>query len=174
MKQCPRCLATYDDDQLNFCLNDGEMLTAFGRSPTQSDDEATRTLILDQSRVTNPAGWLASPLNAPLELPPHQRLQNFQDLPLGSPQYARSADQTIPTAAMILGIASLVMICCYGGLWLGLPAAILGFIGIKNADKDGDRYGGRGMAVAGLVLGIVTLIFSIVHILFIIFAVMAG
>jgi hypothetical protein len=48
------------------------------------------------------------------------------------------------------------MICCYGGLWLGLPAAIVGYIGMRNADSDPTRYGGRGLAIGGMVAGIIT------------------
>ena len=63
---------------------------------------------------------------------------------------------------MILGILSLALICCYGGIWMGLPAAILGFLGMRNADNDPSRYGGRGMAIAGMVMGVVSLLSSIV------------
>lgn len=81
---------------------------------------------------------------------------------------ARSTDQTIPTLALILGIFSLPM--CWCG-WLGLPAAVLGFIGMRNADTNGERYGGRGMAIAGMVMGIISLL---IFLLFIILTVAAG
>jgi len=53
-------------------------------------------------------------------------------------------------------------LCCYGGIWLGLPAAVLGFLGVRNAGNDPGKYGGRGMAVGGMVLGIVTFLISII------------
>ncbi len=173
MKQCPRCRKNYDDDGLNFCLDDGELLTDFGRerTPTRYGDEPPPTLILDQSRATNPVGWPASPPLSPIG---QWQPQNIEHRQFGSPQFYGSPDQTIPTVAMILGILSLAMVCCYGGLWLGLPAAILGFVGMKNVDKDGELYGGRGMAIAGVVMGIITFIFSVIHILLIIFSVIAG
>ena len=65
---------------------------------------------------------------------------------------------------MALGVASLIMVCCYGGLWLGVPAAVVGFLAMRNADRDPDRYGGRGLAIAGLVIGIITFIISILFI----------
>jgi hypothetical protein len=35
MKQCPKCHQTYSDEQLNFCLDDGEMLTTYYPVPEQ-------------------------------------------------------------------------------------------------------------------------------------------
>ncbi len=170
MKQCPRCNQTYTDDQLNFCLNDGELLTNFASEPSPSRymDDSPPTIMLDSARVTNPASWPAS------SSPPSQwQPQGLQNQPFGTPAFIHKSDQTIPTIALILGILSLPMVCCYGGIWLGLPAAILGFLGMRNADSDLTRYGGRGMAIGGMVLGIVTCIISIIHILFIVFSVLA-
>jgi NO-binding membrane sensor protein with MHYT domain len=58
------------------------------------------------------------------------------------------------------------MVCCAGGIWLGLPAAVLGYLGMRNVDNHPDRYSGRGLAIAGLVLGIVTFLASVVFLLF--------
>ena len=62
------------------------------------------------------------------------------------------------------------MICCYGGIWLGLPAAVVGFLGMRNADNDNSRYSGRGMAIGGMVLGIISFLTSIIFVLFAIIA----
>jgi hypothetical protein len=149
MKQCPRCNQTYSDDQLNFCLNDGELLTDFAAKPSSYVDDAPPTILLDSARVTNPASWPVS------SSPPAQwQPQGLQNQPFGS-SFVQKRDQTLPTIAMILGILSVALICCYGGIWLGLPAAVLGFLGMRNADGDPGRYGGRGMAIAGMVLAII-------------------
>jgi hypothetical protein len=151
MKQCPRCLLTYDDDQLNFCLNDGELLTAFGRSPTHSGDEATRTLILDQSRATNPVGWPSSPANAPLE--------QWQSPNAPVPQFGQylmplSANKTMAGLSLGLGITSLVIgWCCSSGMVLGPAALVTGFIALSQMKKDPSQYGGRGLAIGGIVTG---------------------
>jgi hypothetical protein len=71
----------------------------------------------------------------------------------------------LPIIGLILGILSLTLVCCYGGLWLGLPAAIVGYLGMKNADSDPSRYMGRGMAVAGLVLGLVSFLCSMIFLI---------
>ena len=151
MKQCPRCRQSYSDDNLNFCLDDGELLMVVNAPATpQFTDDPPPTLMLDQSRVTNPSNWPSSPPAA------QWQQQNLQPRPFASPAALRlKRDQTLPTIALILGILSLPM--CWCG-WLGLPAAVLGFLGMRNADHDPARYGGRGMAIAGLVMGIVSLL----------------
>lgn len=160
MKQCPRCQHTYTDDQLNFCLEDGELLTSVSSGSSSSGyDDTPPTMILDQARVTNPASWPESPPASP-----PVRWQGAQDLqtPGFGQQYVAARDQTLPTISLILGILSLLLICCYGGIWLGLPAAVLGFLGMRNADGDSSRYGGRGMAIGGLVLGVISFLASVV------------
>jgi hypothetical protein len=163
MKQCPQCHQTYTDDQLNFCLEDGELLTAVapGRPSSLYADDPPPTVLLNESRVTNPANWPTSPQPSPVARWQGVQ-QDMQGRGLSSPAgFVASKDQTIPTISLILGIASVVLICCYGGIWLGLPAAILGFLGMRNADSNGSRYGGRGMAIGGMVLGGISLLASL-------------
>jgi hypothetical protein len=167
MKQCPRCKQTYGDENLNFCLEDGELLSvlAYDARPSRYADDPPPTVVLSEARVTNPASW---PQSSPVHLQP----QHIQRQPFLQQSYSDSRDQTLPTISLILGIASVVLICCYGGIWLGLPAAVLGYLGMRNIDADSQRYTGRGMAVAGLVMGGVTLLVSIINILIIFFSIM--
>lgn len=53
-------------------------------------------------------------------------------------------------AALVLGICSIM--CC-GGILLGLPAVILGFMGRKDIQKSDGAMDGNGLAVAGIVTG---------------------
>ncbi|MEO7659283.1 MAG: hypothetical protein ABIV48_06685, partial [Pyrinomonadaceae bacterium] len=67
MKQCPRCKQTYSDEQLNFCLEDGELLTGFLEEPPltiYADDSPT--VRLNDARATNPSSWPSSPPSSPL------------------------------------------------------------------------------------------------------------
>jgi hypothetical protein len=158
MKQCPRCSQTYVDDQLNFCLNDGELLMQPLEEPRgRSFDDSPPTIMMNEARVTNPANWqqTAPPIQ-------WQGQQNLQSPQFTTPAFIQSRDKTLPTISMVLGILSMIMICCYGGIWLGLPAAIIGFLGMKNTDNDPSRFDGRGMAIAGMVLGVISLLSSIV------------
>jgi hypothetical protein len=60
------------------------------------------------------------------------------------------------TASMIVGIVSLVLAFCYGFGLLGAPVALfLGRASMKRIDASGGQLGGRGMAQAGFVLGII-------------------
>lgn len=163
MKRCPRCGQTYTDRDINFCLNDGELLSHLVQSPAA--DDSPPTLMMDPARITNQTNWGVHSPPAPYQPPSHP----YQAGGVGMMGFPRSADQTMPTIALGLGIGSLLFVCCYGGIWLGIPAAVVGFIGIRNADKDPARYGGRGLAIGGMVIGIVSLLLSIVFILFALF-----
>ena len=157
MKQCPRCNKSYVDEHLNFCLDDGELLMQLtDQTRSRAFDDSPPTVMMNDPRVTNPANWQPSP-------PPvlWQDQSNIQPQ-YNSQAFSQSKDQVLPTISLVLGILSFVMVCCYGGIWLGLPAAIIGFLGMKNADNDPTRYGGRGLAIGGMVLGVVAFLASIV------------
>ena len=175
MKRCPRCGQGYTDTSINFCLNDGELLSQYepdepptlfsgGNPPTQFADDAPPTVIMGSGRTTNasyiPTGGPPAPWGGTSPVSPAYGIGNFQ----------LSQDKTLPTISMILGICAAVMVCCWGGVWLGIPAAIVGFLAMRNAENDPTRYGGRGMAIAGMVLGIVTFLASMIFGLFGLFA----
>ena len=177
IKRCPSCGQTYTDEAINFCLNDGELLsyltddtpqTLFSgerQSPPFADDSAP-TVLFNKPRVTNQTNW-------PTASPPatwQSQTPNYQNQQFGIANYPRSSDQTLPIASLILGIVSLSLVCCMGGIWLGIPAVIVGYMGMTNADKDPSRYGGRGLAIAGMVLGVVTFLTSIGYLIFAIIA----
>ena len=70
-----------------------------------------------------------------------------------APPYRRSdgAGDGAATASLVLGIIALVLVCCWPlSLPLGLAATITGGLGLKSRNN-------KGMAVAGLVLGILSL-----------------
>ena len=164
MKRCPRCGQTYSDPDLNFCLEDGDLLlqaqtSADGGLSSRSliDDDAPPTVMMNDPRATNPTGW-GGP-STPTQYQGGSPIYQPPQFSAGS--FPRTLDQTLPTVSLILGVFSLIFVCCYGGLWLGIPAAIVGFIGMRNADRDPSRYAGRGLAIAGLVIGVVTLVLSL-------------
>ncbi len=165
MKQCPRCHKAYSDDQLNFCLDDGELLSAVlpERPQSRYADDSPPTLLINDSRTTNP--YELPRTQAPMQQWQQPQAQNVPYQPYSMMRNRVSADQTIPTIAIILGVLSLPLVCCYGGIWLGVPAAVLGYIGMRNADSDGTKYGGRGMAIGGLVLGIISFLSTLGFIL---------
>ena len=154
MKQCPRCRHTYNDDQLNFCLEVGEMLTALSE-PARYADDSPPTLVLDQSRITNPASWPASPPPAPVA--------QWQPSNMPQPQFGQyampfSPNQTLAVVSLGLGIASVTIgWCCSMGLLLSPAALVTGFIALSQIKKDPAKYSGRGLAIGGIVTAIVYL-----------------
>ena len=64
--------------------------------------------------------------------------------------------------ALGLGIASLV--CC--GIFTGIPAIILGYLGMQAANEG--RASNKGMAIAGLIMGSLSAVGSIIYIVFVV------
>lgn len=71
-------------------------------------------------------------------------------------------------ASMVCGILSLFFCFC-GGMLLGIPAVICGHMALKQTGSESPgmppRMGGRGMAIAGLIMGyigILLIIFGII------------
>lgn len=154
MKICPLCKNTYADDELFFCLNDGEQLSLLNSQPNP-------TIFADSTRVTND-NWNQYQQNTPW-----QNQQIVQNQQFNANLNPVGQNQTMPIVSMILGIVS-ILLCCYGGIPLGLPAMIVGYLGMKNADSNPVEYGGKGMAIAGLVTGTISFLISIVFIILIV------
>lgn len=153
MKLCPVCQQKYDDDSLNFCLNDGTTL--------ERRDEPPPTVVMDSPRRTNPN---FSDYEPDFGNPNQQIYQQ----PFAAASVYQKQDQTLPTISLILGIAGLVLMCCYAGFPLGAAAMVTGYLGMSNANKDPMQYGGRGMAIAGMALGAVGILITIFWVIFII------
>lgn len=162
MKRCPKCGQTFADQNLNFCLNDGELLMYQQEAsrpfegetpPTRfADDDSPPTLMMNSPRDTNPVGWAdASP---PLV---RQGQQQIVTPPGHFPvQYAgySSPNQVLGILSIILGAFSVTVgWCCSSGLLLGPAAIILGIIAMIQNKNNPEAYGGRGFAIGGIVLG---------------------
>ena len=68
-------------------------------------------------------------------------------------------------AALVLGIFSLVCSWVCLGVILGPAAAIMGFISRNRIAASGGTIGGGGLAIAGLVLGIIGFLASAAFVL---------
>ena len=177
-KQCPKCGQSFADQNLNFCLNDGELLMygddrsgpqfADEPPPTQfAGDDSPPTLMMNNPRVTDPIGWAGT------SSPPVQ----YQGQQIATPpghhpvQYANYAGYTAPNQvmgilALIMGVSSVTVgWCCYTGMLLGPAAIILGAVTLFQHKSDPLRYGGKGMGIAGIILGAVYLVGIILFIL---------
>ncbi|MEP6704558.1 MAG: DUF4190 domain-containing protein [Acidobacteriota bacterium] len=80
-----------------------------------------------------------------------QNQQIGQNTPFQPPAAGTgSLNQTLPIISLVLGIMS---ICCYIG-WLTGPAALItGYLSFKNINRDPAAYGGKTLAIIGMILG---------------------
>ena len=168
MKVCPICDKTYKDDNLNFCLDDGSTLTEL------NTDEPPPTIMMDSSRKTNP--------NYPPPVQDYQKPafddydqpqfgapnQQIYQQPFGVPQHNRpfaSKDQTLPIVSLALGVAGVLLVCCYLGFPLGIASIIVGYIGMTRVDSDPQKYDGKNLAIIGMVAGGLAILINIVFVI---------
>ena len=94
MKICPTCRRTYEDDGLNFCLEDGTVLNLSGIDP------AAPTIVMNQPRPTSPQ---------PASMPTSWDAQN-------AGQYSmQPKKKSSKTWVWVLGILGLLVLVCGGG-----------------------------------------------------------
>lgn len=175
MKVCPNCNQTYTDQSLNFCLNDGATLTEM------KTDEPPPTILMNSARTTSPNyaepsqqtnfgnqpnfGNEPSFGNAPVANWQNQSMSPNQPQYMAPPLAVRGQNQTLPTISLILGILGLVLLCCWGGIPFGIAAAITGYLGMNNANNNPQQYGGKGLAIAGLIMGGASVAFGVIMLL---------
>ncbi len=149
MKQCPKCNQTYTDANLNFCLNDGELLTSMYDSSQRSyADDSPPTVMMNDARITNPVNW-----QQPAQPPAVWQNQQVMQYPM-----SMTPRQTMAVVSLCLGIGSVTIgWCCSLGLLLSPAALITGFIALSQIKKDPQRNTGRGLAIGGIVTGVVYL-----------------
>lgn len=153
MKTCPRCGRTYTENDLNFCLDDGELLTTAGSTqpPTRYVDDSPPTLTMDPTRVTNPTNFPVSQAPAQWQqpVPMGQQAPRF-----GTYGMAMSPNQTLAVVSLCLGIGSITIgWCCSLGLLLSPAALITGGIALAQNKSNPQSYGGKGMAIGGMAAG---------------------
>lgn len=108
--------------------------------------------------------------NQPLQqndwTPPPTPVAGWQDQGLGAqtpfqpPVAMQGQNQTLPIVSLVFGLISL---CCYISPVTGIVALITGFLGMKNANNDPNQYGGKGLAIAGMVLGGLFLVVGVLY-----------
>lgn len=114
MKICPTCRKTYPDDGLNFCLDDGSVLTFASADPND-------TLLMQNPLPTNPGPGRELPATSPGTFGGPQ--QGSQSSWGNDPQFTmQPAPAKSKTWLWLLGIAGLGLLLCGGGgaLFIGL------------------------------------------------------
>ncbi len=89
-----------------------------------------------------------------------------QNTPFSPPPVnAMGQSKVLPTVSLVAGIISVPGLCCYMGLLLGPVALITGFIGLNQIKNNPQQYGGRGLAIGGMVAGGIALAVQILLII---------
>ncbi len=87
----------------------------------------------------------------------------FQPPPVG---VAAGENKILPIISLVLGILSL---CCYMSPLTGIAALVTGFLGLKNINNDPSVYGGKPLAIAGMILGGLFFLIGIAYWIFLLF-----
>ena len=170
MKKCPKCGQTYTDKDLNFCYNDGELLSylaedagrdSFANTEKYSDDPPP-TEFMGSARVTSEANW--NPPQAPPAV--WQGNQGAAQTPFSQFPTHVTQNQTLAIVSLGLGVGAMTVgWCCSSGLLLSPAALITGFIALSQIKKDPQTNGGRGFAIGGIVTAAVFLALYLLFIL---------
>jgi hypothetical protein len=91
--------------------------------------------------------------------------------PYGQPYQPGGQTSTKAIVSLVLAIVSF-FVC---GLILSIPAIIVAQSARREVDASGGRIGGRGLATAGFILGVINVVISVIAIILVlIFVVGAG
>jgi len=100
--------------------------------------------------------------------PPPAPVANWQDQGLGAntpfqpPAAGANLDQTLAIVSLVCGILAI----CLCGFVSGIPAVITGVMAKNKIDANPELYGGRGMAIAGIITGAIGSILLVIGIIF--------
>ncbi len=96
-----------------------------------------------------------------------QNQQIGQDTPFQPPPSGTgSVNQTLPIVSLVFGIVSL---CCYISPVTGIVALVTGYMGMKNVNRDPANFGGKGLAMAGMITGGIFLALGLLYWIYVIF-----
>lgn len=179
MKYCPQCDRQFSDAWITFCTDDGSLLRDELTPPadpnwdprirpTQYDDPSQRQTQWMPHDTPRAGGWMAPEERAPVERP-------WQPPPPPSQPYARpgTSPPGIAIASLIVGFIGVWMGMVCAAPLPGLLAVILGVIALRQM-KTAPNPTGRGLAIAGIVMGCINLAFFFFSMLWVILSVAFG
>jgi hypothetical protein len=164
MKRCPTCTQLFDDSQ-SFCANDGTRLVADEPAAPDFDPMATimsppppsttgdiRSPSQNFSDPPPPASWMDTPTPTPSMPAPQPWSTGGMPQSQGMPSYAGTQNQqnTLAIVSLVCGILSIVF--CLN-IVAGVPAIIMGLMQMNKIKSDPVTYGGKGLAIGGIVSG---------------------
>jgi hypothetical protein len=110
------------------------------------DPEPFEPAVATPVQQNEPGAWTPPP--APVASWENQDIG--QNTPFQPPVAGGSVNQTLPIISLVLGILSL---CCYIAPVTGIAALITGYLGMRNIKKDPNVYGGKVLAMIGMIAG---------------------
>jgi hypothetical protein len=178
MKYCPQCKRQFTEPWLSFCSDDGtplihELTPAADpnwdpsiRQPKVETPSEQETQWLPKEPPM-PGGWVAPderpPMNPAVWQPPPPPFRRASNQP----------SQGLPLASMITGIVGIITGGCFGPI-PGIIALILGIVALSQIKKSPEKFGGRPFALAGVIIGAISVAFYTLMLLWFIFAVAFG
>lgn len=105
--------------------------------------------------------WSTSPPPAPVQQWDNNAVgQNmaFETSPTAAGA-VEGQNKTLAIVSLVLGILS---IPCCSWIVFSIAAMITGFLAKKKADENPEEYGGRSLALAGMIMGAVTLVLGVI------------
>jgi hypothetical protein len=160
MKRCPTCNQQFTDEWLTFCTQDGTSLVEIASTNEPPPTIAYAPMPPSVSPSEQPTLDFPGGYKPPaIQVAPQQPLQGGWQPP-PPPAYASQPQKSLAVLSMVLGIVSMTIgWCCYFGV-LTSPIAIgLGIFSLFQIKKDPKQYGGKGMAMAGIITGALYFVF---------------
>lgn len=121
-----------------------------------------------------------SPFGQPMQqsnwTPPPAPEANWQNQNIGAntpfqpPMIGQGQDKTLAIVSLVCGILSLT--CC--GPFTGIAALITGYMAKNNVETNPQQYDGRGLAIAGMIMGGISLVLTVLYFILIGFAGLIG
>jgi hypothetical protein len=162
MKYCPQCKRQFSEPWLAFCSDDGTPLIEELSPPKDPNwDSKIREPKVDTASEQQtqwlpreppmPGGWVAPDERPPMSPGPWQ--------PPPSPfRSNKQASQGLALASMIVGLLGIFTGGCFGPV-PGFIALVLGWMALSQIKKSPETVGGKPFAMAGVIIGAISLVF---------------
>ena len=88
--------------------------------------------------------------------------------------YPTTVDHPQGTTILVLGIVSIVLVCCFVGPILGIVAWVMGNNAMRDINAAPGRYGNRSTIQAGRIMGIISAIIGAIWVVLMIISAVTG
>lgn len=186
MKYCPQCNTQYSEAWLTFCTNDGSLLREDLSPPADPnwDPRIRPTRVEDSSEAATQ--WLPQDRPSPgAWMPPDERAPIVGPGPWQSPVAPRvgqpaplrtnvnATPHPMSIASLISGVIALIFGLACSIPIPGLLAVIFGFVALTQL-RGRPTQPSKGLAIAGIIMGSLSLLWFVLWLIWLIFAIVFG